>query len=133
MAAETPSAIPEKISPDFGEPVTVSSARIGPTGGEVTIADTGGPLDGFEIQVPAGALEAESPFEISFRELPPDGLGDDVTALAPLILVDNGGVVAAVPMTIMLPAHVPVGHFAMGFYRDPATGELEAIPTLPSG
>ncbi|MBK7697040.1 MAG: hypothetical protein IPI30_22860 [Saprospiraceae bacterium] len=47
-----------------------------------------------------------------------------------MIRINNGGDYADSIITITIPCTVPKDHFAMGFYYNEETGELEGIPVL---
>lgn len=112
----------------IGEEVLVDSQTIGTGGGSVDVSDPGGPLDGMEVSVPAGAYPASKTFDISYAAVS-DSIAPDFNALTPLITVDNGGDYAEEVMTVTIPIELPEGHFAMGFFVG-SGGELEGMPLI---
>ncbi len=113
-----------------GEEVEVATETIGPEGGTITVSKPGDPLDGFTIEVPEGAYQEEKTFKISYRPIERHQLGEKFNPITPLIYVDNGGDIAEDFMTVTLPANIPEGYFAMGYYYDEETGQLNALPLL---
>jgi hypothetical protein len=73
-----------------GSSIPVTSQSIGAAGGVVTVSDPGGPLDGMTIDVPAGAYPTSKTFQVSYTPITGDP-GSQITPLAPLIEVENGG------------------------------------------
>jgi hypothetical protein len=114
----------------LGELVEVASSDIGSSGGSVVVDNTGGPLDGLKIDVPAGAFAASKAFKVSYMELKDDSLGEYFNHLTPLIIIDNGGGYSEKLVTVKIPVSVPEGEFPMAFYYDKSTGKLEGIPTI---
>lgn len=96
----------------------------------MTVQDTGSPIDGLSISVPEGAYENETPFTISTRPIEGHKFGPEFNPVTPLIHVDNGGEFAADAMTVQVPIQISSDEFAMAFYYDEKTGELEGIPLL---
>ncbi|MDD4904463.1 MAG: hypothetical protein PHX77_08195, partial [Candidatus Bipolaricaulis sp.] len=108
-----------------GSSVPVTSQSIGSAGGVVTVNDPGGPLDGMSIDVPAGAFPTSKTFHVSYTPITGNP-GSQITALTPLIEVDNGGEFADEIMTVTVPVVIPDGYFAMGFFVD-EHGEFEGM------
>ncbi len=107
-------------------PVTTQSVSTG--GG--TIAVTGGSLDGLVLDVPAGAYTQDTPFEISTRPIDDHKFGELFDPATPLISIDNGDVFAEEAVAVTIPIEKSDNEFAMGFYYDIKTGELEGIPLI---
>ncbi len=114
----------------LGRREKVSSQRIVSSEGMVTVQDPGNPIDGLSISIPEGAYENEPPFTISTRPIKADKFGTDFNPVTPLIHVDNGGEFAADAMTVSVPIQIEPDEFAMAFYYDEKTGELEGIPLV---
>ncbi len=121
---------PEKPTIKAGPETSAGEANIGPTGGDVLIKKPGDPLDGLKITVPPGAYGGEHHFEVSHRPITGHTLGQHFHPVSPLVTVKSGGDYAQKTMTIRIPARVPDGHFALAFFFDPATGELEGLPLV---
>ncbi len=99
---------------------------VGSGGGTITI--TGGSIDGFKIVVPPGAFTESKSVSISSAAVREHTFGGDFNPISSMIRIDYGGGYATEPMIVHIPVQVPKGHFAMGFYYDEETGELEGIP-----
>lgn len=100
-----------------------------PSGGGV-ISITEGGIAGFQIAVPAGAYNEARTFVVSAANVESHTFGADFNVLSPLIRIENGGGYSAQPMTVSVPIDLPPDHFAMGFFYDQETGELEGIPVV---
>ena len=64
---ETPPPAREEVPATSGEAVVLTSAMVGPEGGTITVTGSEGPLEGLEIEVPAGALASDTQWEISYH------------------------------------------------------------------
>jgi hypothetical protein len=106
--------------------VPSGSVSIGPAGGTVDITD--GPISGFQIEVAPDAFPETKTVVVSSAPVTEHSLGPDFNPISPMIRVDYGGGYAEEPMLVRVPVQVPAGHFAMGFYYDEETGEVEGIP-----
>ena len=113
-----------------GDSVTVASENIDNTGGTITVDNTGTFLDGLEIVVPEHAYSQSTSFAISYSPIENHTLGDYFNPISPLINIENGGEYADEIMTVTIPVEIPENHFAMAFYFDENTGELEGIPLV---
>ncbi len=114
----------------LGDSVAVGGGTVGPGGGDVVIRKPGDPLDGLKITVPDGAYPGGCDFKVSHRPIDKHDLGPLFNAVSPLITIENGGQYADKLMQVKIPADVPAGHFAMPYYYDEKTGEIEAIPMV---
>ena len=110
-----------------GEPVVVTTETIGPEGGTITINKEGDPLNGYSITVPEGAYAESQSFTVSYRPILNHTYGENFNPIAPLITVENGGGYAKKSMVVKIPVEVPEGHFAMAFFYDDKTGELQGV------
>ena len=113
-----------------GEEVEVTTETIGIEGGTITVSKPGDPLDGFKIEVPAGAYQEEKTFKISYRPIVQHQLGNKFNPITPMIYVENGGDIAEHLMTVTIPANISEGYFAMAFYYDETTGKLNGLPLI---
>lgn len=114
----------------LGDSVPLASAEVPPTGAEIAIASTGGPLEGLTISVPAEAHTSETVYQIAYRPVLSHALGDAFDPLTPFIVVDNGGTYASEDITLTIPVSIPDGQFAMPFRVREETGELEGLPVV---
>jgi len=110
-----------------GEAIELATGAVGPGGGSIAVSKPGDPLDGLRIEVPEGAYNEDVNFEISYREISSAELGVETTVSSPMIHIDNGGVFAEKHVMISIPLDVDEADFAMPFYYDETTGELDGI------
>ena len=115
-----------------GEEVEVTTETIGIEGGTITVSKPGDPLDGLTIEVPAGTYSETKNYEISYRPIISHKFGNDFNPLTPLITIDNGHEFSSEVVTIKIPVKIPdpENDFAMAFYYDENTGELEGMPLI---
>lgn len=113
---------------EVGSYTSSGSVSVGGEGGVITVRS--GSLNGMTITIPPGALSTARTFSISTAEVKRHTFGVDFNPLTPMIRIDNGGGYADSVMTLKIPLTVPAGHFAMGFYYDEETGEIEGIPVV---
>jgi hypothetical protein len=99
----------------------------------VTVSKAGDPLDGFVIDVPTNSYTGNNTFNVSYAPITSQTFGSDITPISPMISVDNGGSFSNEMMYIRVPVKVPDGYFAMGFYYDATTKQLEGMPLLSTG
>ena len=120
--------------PDDGAPGThtvTATFSISAAGGTVTVDKPGDPLDGMEIMVPAGAYSAPVTFTLSSAPLDAAALPAGFTPASPLVVVDDGSAGYADSLVMVtIPCAVADNEFALAFFCNPATGELEALPLL---
>jgi hypothetical protein len=114
----------------MGKGVKVAQTTVPASGGTVTVDDPGGALDGLTITVPEGAYEGKSKFTVTEVPIESYDLGPYFQPAGPLIRIDNGHKFADEPMTVEIPMEIGPDEFAMAFYYDSRTGELEGIPTV---
>lgn len=115
-----------------GEQVEAASAVMEARGGTIIINEPGSPINGLEIQVSPGAYSREVNFDIAYNPVESHILGDEILSVSPVISIENGSVYAEEPLMVTVPASIPENHFAMAFYFDEATGNLEGIPSFSS-
>ncbi len=114
----------------FGPSAEIASAVIPSSGGEIEVADSNTALDGLTITVPDGAYAQDTEFSISMAEIQSHKFGELFNPVTPLISIDNGHGFAEEPMIVTIPIEKAEDEFAMAFYYDQSTGELEGIPFL---
>lgn len=113
-----------------GPRVHAVTTTIAAGGGVLAITGTAGPLDGLSITVKPGSFPTPRTFDVSYAPVTAHTFGADFNPISPLITIECGGGVAESTMVVRIPGHVPAGHFAMGFYYDSTTGELEGLPVI---
>jgi len=122
-----------KVDPGLIDPAQaeggITAQSVPPSGGKVTITDPTSVLNGFEIDVPAGAYTDALTFNVSYSPAPEIDY-PDVRAISPLITIDNGGSYAERLMTVKIPARIPKDEFALAFIYDAETGQFEGIPLV---
>jgi len=116
-----------------GAKVDAVSQSMSTTGGMVAVSKAGDPLYGFVIDVPTNSYTGNNTFNVSYAPITNQTFGSDITPISPMISVDNGGSFSNEMMYIRVPVKVPDGYFAMGFYYDPTTKQLEGMPLLSTG
>jgi hypothetical protein len=119
----------KRIEIQAGSPISLTSGTIGSAGGTIRI-DQGGPINGFQIDVPPGAYAQDTPFSISYRDIKSTTLDSDIKVISPLIHVDNGGTWSEEYITVTLPIKVNANQFAMLFTYDEASGKIDGLPVL---
>jgi hypothetical protein len=113
-----------------GAKVLETTQSVDSSGSMVAVSKTGDPLDGFVIDVPSGSYSNSTTFSVSSAPITTQTFGSDVTPISPMIYVDNGGTYSNDFMYIRVPVQVTAGDFAMGFYYDPTTEQLEGMPLI---
>nr|QNO55818.1 hypothetical protein LEBEIBBM_00033 [Methanosarcinales archaeon ANME-1 ERB7] len=113
-----------------GETVKVGTATISSDGGTISVNKSGHLLDGLIIGVPEGAYSAATKFEISYSPIEEHSLGKYFNPISPLIDIENGAGYAQELMIVKIPVSIPDGYFAMAFFYNEDTGELEGIPVI---
>lgn len=108
-----------------GDRAASESFSLPPGGGSVSSSPASG---GITITTPADAFSQGVHFTVSAAPVVKHTFGTAFHPLTPLIRIDNGGGYAKSPFTITIPISLPPNHFAMGFFYDEETGELEGIP-----
>jgi hypothetical protein len=115
---------------NVGTEVDLATQTVDPSGGVVSIDKPGDPLDGLEIEVPAGSYGKPRSFKVSYAPVTGHDFGDNFHPTSPLIKIDNGGGYSDEIMMVIIPAEIPEGKFAMAFFYDDQAGKLEGIPIV---
>ena len=113
---------------ETGSFTEVLNENVGIQGKVLTVQ--GGDVDGLAIEIPQGSYKSGKDFVISTAKINSHTFGPDFNPITPMIRINNGGGYADSILTVTIPCVVPPDHFAMGFYYDEETGELEGIPVL---
>jgi hypothetical protein len=95
----------------------------------LTLGDTKSPLYGFELRIPAESHQDDRDYTVSYAPIT-NTTFKNVTPVSPLITVENGGGYADKLITVKVPVRLEADDFAMGFYYDARTGQLEGLPLL---
>lgn len=111
-----------------GQAAEAATQTIGASGGTIAISKPGDPLDGLVIDVPPAAYAGDSVFKVRSAPITGQTFGSDINPVSPMITVDNGGAYSGEMMYVRVPARVPEGSFAMGFFYDEKTGQLQGMP-----
>lgn len=112
----------------IGAAVDAGSMPIGPGGGTFIITKPGTPVDGMRVRVPSSSYQDMRTYQVSYAPVQSHQFGANITLLSPLITIANGGGYADSLMSVKIPVKVPAGRFAMGFFYNDETGELEGLP-----
>ncbi|NQT74231.1 MAG: PKD domain-containing protein [Chloroflexi bacterium] len=115
---------------DLGDEMNLVTETIDPSGGTIIFDQPGDSLDGFQIEVPAGAYANPRQFDVSYSPISDHSFGDDFNPISPLISIENGGGYSDELIHVTIPVEVPEGQFAMAFIYDEVTGTLEGVPTV---
>ncbi len=115
---------------DVGTKVEVARNSVGTSGGNVTVNKPGDMLDGFQLEVPANSYNATRTFQVSYAPVKSHTFGKNFNPISPLISVENGGGYSEEVMVVKIPVQIPEGHFAMAFFYDSSSGQLEGVPLV---
>jgi hypothetical protein len=110
-----------------GAKTEITLQDISSSGGTITVNKAGDPLDGLKLEVPPGAYEKTRSFKVSSAPVISHGLGPDITAISPLISIENGGDYAEQPMLLTIPIKDNLEGFPMAFYYEESTGRFEGM------
>jgi len=125
-----PVGITATISTD--KPIPVAEGEATAAKSTIAISNPDGPLDGMEINIPPNAYSSATQFSVSYSLVKKHTFGESFNPISPIITVDNGEVLADIPIEVTIPVTVPEGHFAMGFLYDEEIGQLEGLPLVSS-
>lgn len=106
----------------------VLNDQVGTSGKLLSIQ--GSLLDGLTLEIPKDAYPSNKNFTISVAEIKSHTFGPDFNPITPMIRINNGGGYSDSILTLTIHCEVSKDHFAMGFFYDEETGELEGIPVL---
>jgi hypothetical protein len=114
----------------FGSAATLASETVAQTGGSITVAKAGSPLNGMTVSVSADAYGKAMPFQIKATEITGHKLGPLFHPATPLITIDNGHAYSNDPMVVRIPVNIARDEFALGFFYNRKTGKLEGLPLV---
>lgn len=110
--------------------IEAASITVAPQGGRVTVTRPNMPVTGMEIEVPNLSYSDPRTFTISYANIISHGFDPKIKILSPLISLSNGGGYADSAMLVKIPIQLPPDYFAMAFYYDRDTRQLEGIPIV---
>jgi len=122
----------QQLSLSTGSKINLITTDISSTGGIISINKPNEPLNGFTIEIPKGAYNNTTSFEISYKKIKNSTFSTIVNPISPLISIDNGGNYSDVPMIVTIPVNIPDGQFAMVFSYDSKEGITDALPLVKS-
>lgn len=111
----------------IGEVKAITTQSVGVGGGSVVVSGSGTSLEGLEITVPPNAYSDGRSFSVSYADIKETKLPQDVQVISPMIIIKNGGGYSEDAMKIKIPVTIPAGSFALGFFWNEKTGELEPL------
>ncbi len=114
----------------LGKTTAQVATTVSAAGGEISIDDNSSVINGLSIVIPETAYSQTMDYEISTTEITAHQFGEMFNPITPLITIDNGHEFADEPMTVTIPIQKEDDEFAMAFFYDRETGELEGIPFL---
>lgn len=113
-----------------GKSTALVSQSIGASGGSIVISKPGDPLDGMVIGVPEGAYAGNRTFKVSSAPIEGQTFGSVINPITPMITVENGGGYSKEIMYVRVPVKAPDGYFAMGFFYNENSKQLEGMPLV---
>jgi hypothetical protein len=113
-----------------GAPVTVATGTISQTGGAIKVTESGNPLTGLELNIPANSYSDTRQIKISYAPIEKHTFGKNFNPITPLITIENCGGYSNEFISIKVPIHIPEGHFAMAFLYNNEAKKLEGLPVL---
>ena len=101
------------------------------SGGVLEVIDTEDDMYGLKLIVPSNAYDTDIEVKITIQDESELNLESIVNPITPLIIIDNGDIRAYDAMVLSIPIDIDISNeFAMAFFYDEETGNLEAIPSL---
>lgn len=108
---------------------TLASEEITTDGGTIDITE--GSLEGLSLEIMPDSYDDNIEVVISTADSSDIPFVEDFNPITPLILIDNLHEYSNEPMELTIPIDIDTTEdFAMAFFYDEETGELEAIPTV---
>jgi PKD domain len=109
---------------------TLPPTTIGSGGGTFTVLDAG-PLKGFSVSVPAGALPNGITLTVGYSSSAAVQHGAHNSIAGPMVSIASSvSGYSAMPITVHIPAVIPEGTVPAVMIYDPVSGVQEPIPTL---
>jgi hypothetical protein len=113
----------------IGDTKEVGYGTIDTVGKTLGVRDTSHPLNGLRVIIPSGAYSSSRESRLAYAPITSTTF-KNINPISPLITVDAGSGYANKIVTVVVPAKVTKGRFAMGFLYDAAQGRLEGLPLL---
>ena len=102
-----------------------------PRSGTVLEVDANSVLDGLELTIPENAFTREAEIVIRSQPLDRDAIGDIVSPITPLITIEHPSGYSDQSLVMSIPIDIDTDtEFAMAFFYDEDSGDLEAIPMI---
>ena len=105
-----------------------ASQTITPSGGSVDFSL--GESGTAKLVVPEGAYGKNINCSVTTEQIKEHKFGEYFNPVSPLITIDNNHEFAEEPMLLTIPVRLAENEFAMAFYYDRKTGELEGLPLV---
>lgn len=109
--------------------IKVYENKITPQGGVIKISNTKSPLDGFELEVPAGAVTAPQTIEFSWaKAVYTDERGEhevQIFSISPFKDTHSGGGYADEPVILSMPKEIKQYEILVGLYYVEESDELD--------
>lgn len=114
---------------EVSKPVVVADEEIDTNGGTIKVKDKDSDIKGLIIDVPAGAYDDDTDFEISTKEIKEHDINKYFNPILPMIHIDNGGELSNQVMKVTIPIDYDSDEIVMACYYTEA-GTLEPIQTI---
>jgi hypothetical protein len=111
----------------------VATGTIGTGGGSMSVSKPGDPINGLTLTVLSNSFSSSQNFKISSAPITRHSLGSSFKPISPLIEISYQGGYSDQPMKIRVPITISPGKFAMGFFYNKTTGEIEGLPVEDLG
>ena len=125
-------ATPVKGQLTLGDVTPVQAITLDSNGASPTVSAPGQPWDGLTIDIPAGTWSGAT-LQVTAQPISGSSFGNLVTPISPFYTVSGAEGMAPTPVTLKIPATIPSDSFAMGFFYDASSGQLEGMPLLAEG
>lgn len=113
-----------------GSAVVAATGTIGQSGGTITVSQPGSAINGLKFEAPAGAYPSGQQVTISSAPVTGTTFGSNFNPATPMIEINAGKAYAEEPVLVTIPVNIPDDQFAMAFYYDETTKQLEGIPLV---
>lgn len=120
-----PEPVPEKKL-DIGSKTELGSVEVGTAARTISI--TSGKFNGLKVIIPENAYPSPQTVRIYAAPITGNSFGENINPRTDMFTLDAGDVFAEANITVVIPINIPAGEFAMGFYYDQNTKELEGLP-----
>ena len=114
----------------IGKRYQLARATLDHSGGQIVVDDPDNILHGLTLIVPANAYDEKNNFTLTASPIEDHDFDEDIHPIGSLISIENGHAYATEPMLLTIPIQISADEFAMGFFYDRKTGNLEGIPLV---